>query len=76
MYLKRNTLLLADVFKNFRKNFKKYYLYPVKVLSTPSLAWQAALEKPIVKLELLTDIDRHSIYRYARANNKYMKDYD
>ena len=52
------------------------------------LAWQAALKKTKVKLDLLTDIDMllmvksfrggifHSIYRYLKANNKYMKDYD
>ena len=62
---------------------------PAKFLSAPGLAWQAALKKTKVKLDLLTDIDMllmvekgirggicHSIYRYAKANNKYMKDYD
>ena len=60
-----------------------------KFLSTLGLAWQAASKKTKVKLDLSTDIDRllmvekvirkgicHSIHQYAKANNKYMKDYD
>ena len=90
LYLKCDTLLLADVFENFRKMCLKIYeLDPVKRISAPGLAWQAALKKTKVKLELLTDIDtllmvereirsriRHAIHRYAKANNKHMKDYD
>ena len=58
-------------------------------LSAPGLAQQTDFKKTKVKLDLLTDIDIllmvqkgvrgricHSIYRYAKANNKYMKDYD
>ena len=52
MYLKSDTLLLADVFENFKKmGLKIYELDPVKFLSTPGLAWQAALKKTEVKLE-------------------------
>ena len=90
MYLKSDTLLLADVFENFRKmSLKFYHLDPVKFVSAPGLAWQAALKKTEAKLELLTDTDMllkiekgirggicHAIHRYAKANNKYMKDYD
>ena len=66
-----------------------YEFDPVKFLSAPGLAWQASLKKTKRKLGLLTDIDMllmvekgirrricPSIYRYAKANNKYMKDYD
>ena len=90
MYVQSNTLLLADVFENFRNMCLEIYeLDPAKFLSAPGLAWQAALKKTKVKLDLLTDIDMllmvekgirggicHSIYRYAKANNKYLKDYD
>ena len=57
--------------------------------SAPGLPWQAALKRNKVKSGLLTDIDMllmvengirgsiyHSIYQYAKANNKYMKNYD
>ena len=90
LYLKSDTLLLADVFKNLSKMcLKIYHLDPVKFLSAPGLAWQVVLEKAEVKLELLTDINMllmvekeirgricHAIRRYTKANNKYMKDYD
>ena len=90
MCVQSNTLLLADLFENFRNMFINIYeLDPAKFLSVPGLAWQAALKKTKVKLDLLTDIDLllmvekvirggicHSIYRYAKANNKYMKEYD
>ena len=58
LYLKSDTLLLADVFENFRKMcLKIYQLDPAKFLSAPGLAWQAALKKTKVKLDLLTDTD-------------------
>ena len=91
LYLKSDTLLLvADVFENFGEMCLSICnLDPVKFLSAAGLAWQGALKKTEVKLELLTDIDTllmveksirgeicHTIYQYAKANNKYMKDYD
>ena len=58
-------------------------------ISAPGLACQAALKKNKLKLNLSTDIDMllmvgkdirggicDSIYRYSKANNKYMKDFD
>ena len=90
LYVQSDTLLLADVFENFRnKCLKVYELDPAHFLSLPGLAWQACLKKTSVKLELLTNYDMllmveegirggicHAIHRYAKANNKCMKNYD
>ena len=58
LYVQSDTLLLADVFENFRNMyFEIYELDPAKSLSAPGLAWQAALKKTKVKLNLLTGID-------------------
>ena len=57
-------------------------------MSAPELAWQACLKRTKVKLELLTDIYMllmiekgtrggicQAIHKYAKTNNKYMKNY-
>ena len=78
------------MFENFRNTcLKAYELDPAHVLSLPGLLWEACLKKTSIKLELLTDYDMlltieegirggicHSIHRYAKANNKYMENYD
>ena len=90
LYVPSDTLLLVDVFENFRKAcIKEYELDPAHFLSLPGLAWQASLKKTGVELELLTDYDMllmieegirggicHAVNRYAKANNEYMKNYD
>ena len=90
LYVESDTLLLADVFENFRnKCIEIYELDPAHFLSALGLAWQACLKKTEVKLELLTNADMllmvekgirggicHATHMYAKANNKYMKNYD
>ena len=59
LYVQSDTLLLADVFENFRnKCIEIYELDPTHFLSVPGLAWQACLKKTEVELELLTINDR------------------
>ena len=90
LYVQSDPLLLADVFENFRlKCIKIYKLDPAYFLSAPELAWQACFKKTSVKLELLTDINMllmaeegirggmcQAVYRYAKTNNKYIKNVD
>ena len=91
MYVQWDPLLLTDVFRNFRdKCIKIYGLNPAHCLSVSGLAWQACLKKTGIKLELLTDYDMlllmveegirggicQAIYRHAKANNKYINNYD
>ena len=85
-----NKWLFADLFENSRNMcIKIHELDPGKFLSAPGLVSQAALKKTKIKLDLLTDIDMllivekgirgvicHSIYRYAKTNKKYVKNYD
>ena len=90
LFVKSDTLLLADVFENFRKAcIETYELDPSHFISLPGLAWQACLKKTDVELELLTDYDMllmieegirggicQAVHRYAKANNRYIKDYN
>ena len=90
LYVQNDTLLLADVFENFRDMcIKVYELDPAHFVSLPGLAWEACLKKTNIELELLTAYDMllmveegkrggicHSIHRYAKANNIYIKNYN
>ena len=58
LYVQSDTLLLADVFENFRDMcLKECELDPAHFLSLPGLVWQVCLKKTNVELELLTDYD-------------------
>ena len=90
LYIQNDTLLLGDLGENFKNLcIKIYKLDPAKNFSAPGFALQPGLEKAKLKLDLLTDIDMllmvekgitgeicHSIYRYPKANNKYMNYHD
>ena len=58
MYVQSDTLLLADVFENFRNIcLKTYKLDSARFCSTLRLVWEAALKETEVKLDFLTDIN-------------------
>ena len=89
-YLKKDVLLLADVFEKFIDTCLKFYgLDPCHYFSCPGLSWNAMLKMTGVKLEKITDIDKYLFIekelregisyiakKYAKANNKFINDYD
>ena len=88
IYNVSDVLILADVFENFRDVCNENYgIDPAHHYTAPGLAWDAALKKTKIELELLNDYDmllmikkgtRGGISmisnRYGVANNKYMNE--
>ena len=62
------------------KFIKIYELDPAHFLSAPGLAWQGCLKTDIDILLMVAKDTRGGIcqviHRYAKANNKYMKNYE
>ena len=89
-YLKKDVLLLADVFEKFIDTCLKFYgLNPCHYFNSPGLRWDDKLKMTGLKLEKSSDIGKYLFIvkglrggisyiakRYAKANNKYMNDYD
>ena len=85
MYVQSDTLLLVDVFENVRnKCIEIYELDPGHFLPAPSI-----FKENRNKIRATTNVDMflmvekgirggtcHAIHRCAKANNKYMKNYN
>ena len=90
LYLQTDVMLLVDVFENFRCTaMATYGLDPAHYLTLPGYSWDALLKSTEVSLELITDPDMYLFiekglrggismvsHRHARANNRYMQNYD
>ena len=89
-YLKKDVLLLADIFEKFISTNLKYYgLDPCHYFSAPGLSWDAMLKMTKIELEKINDPDKYMFLeqgmrggvsyinkRCSKANNKYCPDYD
>ena len=89
-YLKKDVLLLADVFEKFIDTYLKFYgPDPCHYFSSPVLSWDTMLKMTGVNVEKMADIDKYLFIEkglnvrisyiakgYAKTNNKYMKDYN
>ena len=89
-YLKKDVLLLVDVFEKFIDTCLKFNrLDPCHYFSSPGLSLDAMLKMTGIELEKISDIDMYLFIekgliggisyiskRYAKANNRYMNDND
>ena len=90
LYLKSDVLLLADMFKSFRKTCLQYYkLDPCHYFTSSDPSWDAMLKMNNIESELMTNVDMlqfietgmrggvsYIANQYEKANNKYMIKYD
>jgi hypothetical protein len=90
VYLTADILFLADCMYNFRETcMNEYKLDPAWYCTSPGLSRDAFLKLSGVTLELITDPTIYNIlergirggvsqvsHSHAKANNKYMRDYD
>ena len=88
--MKKDVLLLADVFEKFISTCLKYYgLDPCHYFSAPGLSWDAMLKMTKIELEKISSPDKYIFIekgmrggisyinkRYSKANNEYCSDYD
>ena len=89
-YLKKDVLLLADLFEKFIDAcLKSFGIDPCHYFSSPGLSWDAMLKMTGARLEKNVHIDMYLFNekglrggisyittRYSKANNKCMKNYD
>ena len=85
-YLKKDVLLLADVFERFINRCLKFYkLDSCHYFSSSGLSWDGMLKMIGVELEKISDIDMYlfiekglrggtsyTAKRHSKANNKYI----
>ena len=63
LYLLIDVLLLAYIFYSFRKIiFKTHFIDPSHFVTLPSMSMEAALLESKEEIELLDDIDIHTIF--------------
>ena len=89
LYVQRDTLLLADVFENFQNVYLEVYEFNhASFLTAPGLVDKQP-QKHQSKIRSskwygyvinsgkgISGVICHAIHWYAKANNKYMKDYE
>ena len=90
LYVKSDVLLLDCVIQQYREEcLSSFQLDPAHYYSAPGFTWDAGLKHSKVTLELLKDESMYLFleqairggistitHRFAKANNKYLKDYD
>jgi hypothetical protein len=66
LYVKTDTLILCDVFENFRKLCMDYYgLDCCHYMSLPGFSWDAMLKMTGCEIEYMTDIE---MYKFIEKN--------